>query len=224
MKTFVNFDLGALNVATFPVDRSVVAEIEPLLDQASDEGQFTTVRSKWNSDLQWLSAASPDGFQRFQSAFDRLRVGASVAEHLDIDRAPRLYAGFLVIRRRCTAPDFHVDWIDTGNEAFTFMTPITGSREDFGLLYRKVNGAFGDYSYRAGEGIVFGDAFSHSTKPGESEQPVALLCFTFGTDKMEHWPKILRTAGYQSHLIQRPDGQFAVRDGDSWRTISQPVP
>jgi hypothetical protein len=41
---------------------------------------------------------------------------------------------------------------------------------------------------------------------------------------MANWDKILETAGYQSHLIQQPDGRFAVRDGDSWRTISPPAP
>jgi len=35
-----------------------------------------------------------------------------------------------------------------------------------------------------------------------------LLCFNFGTDKMEHWPSIERTAARQGLLICRPDGAF----------------
>ena len=63
-----------------------------------------------------------------------------------------------------------------------------------------------------GEAIIFGDNFSHSTKPGRSTKPVILLSFTFGTDKMEHWEKIFRTAGYQSKLVCRPDGEFQWLD------------
>jgi len=41
---------------------------------------------------------------------------------------------------------------------------------------------------------------------------VVLLCFTFGTDKMEHWEKIRATAGYRSRMVRRPDGAFDVRE------------
>jgi hypothetical protein len=32
--------------------------------------------------------------------------------------------------------------------------------------------------------LIFGDGFLHATKPGQSDEPVVLLSFTFGTDKM----------------------------------------
>lgn len=223
MRNFVNFDLGAVNVATMPVDAGIVAEFAPLIGTSQNSDAFVVVRPKWNSDLQWVSAGSIASFEHFQSAFDRLGVASTVAEYLDLDLAPRLYAGFLVIRSRCSAPNFHLDWVDTGNEAFTFMTPITGALPDFGLLYDKVNGTIGDYAYRPGEGILFGDGFRHSTKPGHSDEPVALLCFTFGTDKMKHWDSILRTAGYQSKLVQQPDGSFAALEDGVWRSLSNPA-
>ena len=52
-----------------------------------------------------------------------------------------MYAGFLVTRRRCSDPDFHVDWRDTGGQAFTLMTPVSGNASGFGLLYRDESGS-----------------------------------------------------------------------------------
>jgi hypothetical protein len=68
-----------------------------------------------------------------------------------------------------------------------------------------------EYAYRRGEAIILGDHFSHSTRPGASPEPVALLSFTFGTDRMEHWDKIALTAGRQSDLFRLPDGRFQRR-------------
>jgi hypothetical protein len=78
------------------------------------------------------------------------------------------------------------------------------------MLYKKLNGTIAEYDYTIGEALIFGDHFIHSTKPGASDEPVVLLSFTFGTDKMEHWDKILHTAGYQSNLIRQPDGEFVA--------------
>jgi hypothetical protein len=63
-----------------------------------------------------------------------------------------------------------------------------------------------------GEAVIFGDKFLHSTKPAQSERPVILLSFTFGTDKMKHWPKIWESIGTQSNLVRLPNGTFLVRD------------
>jgi hypothetical protein len=224
LKSFVNFDLGALNVLTIPVDRKVVAEFESLSRGPFRDDDYAILNPKWNSDLQWISANTLDSFAIFQSAFDRLGIAEHVRQHLDLEHEPRLYAGFLLLRSSCSDTNFHVDWIDTGNQAFTFITPLDEHSRDFGIIYRKLTGTIGEYGYKPGEGIMFGDNFCHSTKPGLSEEPVRLLCFQFGTDKMEYWDKILATAGYQSLLIQQPDGQFAVREGSSWTVQPQPRP
>jgi hypothetical protein len=220
----MNFEMGALNVMTVPVDQETVSSFAPLAHRVANDAGFAVLRPTWNSDIQWISANTPETFARFQSAFDRLGVAAHVTPYLDLDSAPRLYAGFVLVRSKCTDTNFHFDWIDTGNEAFTLITPMDERIHGFGLVYEKVTGAIGEYDYSPGEAVIFGEKFLHSTKPGQSDEPVAMLCFQFGTDKMTKWDKILETAGYQSHLIQRPDGQFAVRDGDSWRTISQSAP
>ena len=149
------------------------------------------MRPPWESDIQWISASSPEAFERFENAFMKLGVAAHVAPYLDLDREVRLYAGFLVTRRSCSKPNFHLDWERTNNEAFTLITPVSAYSTGFStLLHPKLNGEIGEYYYIPGEAIIFGDHFSHSTKPGETDEPVALLSFTFGTDKMVHWDKI----------------------------------
>jgi len=41
---------------------------------------------------------------------------------------------------------------------------------------------------------------------------VSLLVFNFGTDKMDHWEKLVRTQQRQCPLVQRPDGKFIKVD------------
>ena len=208
MKHFINRAMLAPNVVTIPVDAAIVDEVGSIAADYGDRSRFCVARPSWNSDMAWVSANDEATFARFQSAFDRLDVAGHFKPYLDLDRAVRLYCGFLVIRSRCDAPNFHCDWLDTNNEAFTLITPVTDHAEDFGLLYRRLDGQIGEYRYRRGEAIVLGDSFDHSTKPGASAKPVVLLSFTFGTDRMEHWDKIARTAATQSALYQLPDGSF----------------
>lgn len=207
----MNRDMLALNVMTFPVDRAIVDEFASL----PEDGRFSRLSpsKEWNSDIEWISAADETTFEVFQSAFDRLGIAAHAAPYLDIETTVRLYAGFLVVRSRCTETHFHVDWSETNNEAFTFLTPVGGSAPGFGMLYKRLDESIGEYGYTAGEGIAFGDKFQHSTQPGESEQPVVLLCFVYGTDKMQHWPQISRTVGTQVTHLRQPDGKFTRAAG-----------
>ena len=212
MKHFLGTDLAAPNVLTVAIDHEIVREFLPLAQSSGSLTGYAKMRPPWESDIQWISANSPEAFERFEDAFRKLGVAAHVAPYLDLDREVRLYAGFLVTRRSCSKPNFHLDWEGTNNEAFTLITPVSDNAAGFGLLYRKLNGEVGEYDYAPGEAIIFGDHFSHSTKPGQADEPVVLLSFTFGTDKMVHWDKIFRTAGYQSRLVRRPDGEFVRLD------------
>lgn len=217
MKHFLNKELLAPNAMTVPVDTAIVSEFDKLGHR--DAEGFGSVSPKWNSDIEWLSPSTAETHAIFESAFDRLGVADRVRPYLDIEREVRLYAGFLVIRSECAEPRFHFDWIKTGNEAFTLLTPVSANTEGFGLLYEKLTGDIGEYDYRLGEAIIFGDNFFHSTKPGSSQEPVVLLCFEFGTDKMEHWDKIYATVGKQSGMLRRPDGEFmrtGVRGGKGY--------
>lgn len=226
MKHFMNFDMGAPNVVTIPVDREVVGQFQTLAEGALAPDEYAVISPPWHSDIKWISPNNATSFAAFEAAFDQLGIADHVAQYLDLEERPRLYNGFLLVRTTCSDTNFHVDWADAGNEAFTFITPLDERAQGFGLVYEKVNGSIGEYDYRPGEGILFGDKFVHSTKPGQSERPVALLCFQFGTDKMKHWDKIMETAGYQSLYIQQPDGRFARRTkgllGTKWKVLRRP--
>lgn len=211
MKHFLNRDMLAPNVSTFAVDSQIVQRFG---DPESLGGTCSTIRPReWNSDIEWISAADEDTFETFRSAFDSLGIGARAAPYLDLHKEVALYAGFLVVRSRCSEPHFHVDWVNTNNEAFTCMMPASTNGAESGLLYKQLTGATAEYTYKAGEAIAFGDNFTHSTKPGQTDQPVVLLCFEYGTDKMEHWPAIYQTIGKQVTHLRQPDGRFVRAEG-----------
>jgi hypothetical protein len=208
MRQFINAELNVPNAKTIRLDPSIVAEFAhperlpcKLISVAPNQDQ-------WNSDIEWISPDDEDGFAVFESAFERLGIPAQAAPYLDIEREVRLFIGFLVIRSRCARPYFHTDWTRLNNEAFTVLTPVAGNAQNFGLLYGKLNGQIGHYEYRGGEGILFGDDFIHSTKPGRSDEPVVLLCFQFGSDKMKYWPAIFPQLETQATQVRRPDGVF----------------
>lgn len=206
MKHFINQEMLAPNVLTCPVDQEIVSEFKELVSTAPSDRNYSTYRPSWNSDIRWISANSEQAFGQFRSAFERLEVGQWVREYLDIDREVRLYAGFLHSRSHCSSPDFHVDWALTNNEAFTLLTPLAGLGTGQKLLYKKLTGEIAEYAYKPGEAILFGDHFLHSTPPGTFDPPFSLLVFNFGTDRMEHWDKVVKTVGTQCALICRPDG------------------
>lgn len=198
---------GSDTAWTTPVDERIVREFQ-LLEGRRSIRDFSVVRPRWNSDIRWMGPRSHRAYALFESAFRRLGVPGIIAPMLDIECEPRLYSGFLVARRHCSQPDFHHDWTDTGGQAFTLMTPVSYNAGGFGLLYRDRHGQVREYDYKAGEAIFFGDGFIHSTKPGTSTEDVVLLCFTFGTDRMEYWDRIKATSGSQSALVRRPNGEF----------------
>lgn len=199
------------------VDFDVVKEFAGLALRRPTR-HFSIVRPRWNSDIRWIGPRTEVAYRCFEDAFRRLGIAERVAPMLDLDREVRLYAGFLVTRKRCTLPDFHVDWRDTARQAYTMMTPVGIEGHGFGLLYRDDSGRVRDYDYRTGEALFFSDDFLHSTKPGAAQEDVVLLCFTFGTDRMRYWEQIKATSGSQSALMRRPDGEFErVSLWRSWR-------
>jgi hypothetical protein len=210
MKQFINAELNAANAKIIPVDRAIVEEFAK--PEQLPCKLVSVAPGGWNSDIEWISPDDETGAALFESAFERLGIPAQAAPYLDIEHEVRLFAGFLVIRSRCARPYFHADWTELNNEAFTVLTPVTGDVEDFGLLYGKLDGEVGNYDYRRGEAILFGDNFVHSTRPGRSDEPVVLLCFQFGSDKMKYWPGIVSQMDTQSTQVRRSDGVL-VRTG-----------
>jgi hypothetical protein len=216
MRHFFNQELRVFNAMTAPIDPAITREFEPLCRGGLNPTDYDVVKPSgrnWHSDIHWISAATPETFRKFESAFERSGIPELMAPYMDLEHEVRLYAGFLVVRSLCTEPYFHVDWKKLNNEAFTLLTPITDNAGDFGLLYKTYDGSEAEYRYTSGEAIVFGDHFKHSTKPGRSDQPVAMLCFEFGSDRMEHWDKVYDSMGTQARLHRKPDGEFIRADG-----------
>jgi hypothetical protein len=208
MKHFLNKEFLAPNILTVPVDAALIRErMSPHMGRLDSRRLFST-SPRWDSDMRWVSAISEDAFTEFQSLFDELGVAKFVEPYLDLEHEVRLYSGFLVERSVCEKPNFHTDWVDANNEAFTLLTPITDNSKGFGLLYKRLDGEIGEYDYKLGEALIIGDAFVHSTRPGRSAEPVVLLSFTFGTDKMVHWENIAKTALRQGRLVRLPNGAF----------------
>src|SRR4030095_9275549 len=185
MKHFLNKEMMAPNVMKVPVDATIIKESLPSWSGEIDREKFAIVSPAWASDIRWISARSVEASADFQRLFDRLAIARFVEPYLDLECAVRLYSGFLVTRSVCEKPNYHLDWRNTNNEAFTLLPPVTDNSSGFGMLYRKLDGTVGEYEYQLGEALIMGDHFSHSTRPGRSEEPVVLLSFTFGTDKME---------------------------------------
>jgi hypothetical protein len=206
MKHFLDSELQALNAKRIRVDEAIVAEFE---GPSRLPGRFVRLAggNSWNSDVEWICPQDEEAFAAFESAFDRLGIAAHAAPYLDTDRGVRLFSGTIIIRSRCTSPFFHADWRKLNNEAFTVITPITANSDAFGLLYKDLKGREAEYRYRVGEAIMFGDNFVHSVKPGRSDEPVMLLSFELGTDKMKHWDAI-KAHRPGTPLLKQPDGSF----------------
>ena len=144
-----------------------------------------------------------------------------MAPWIDVDVGVRMYSAFYVVRSRCSAPNLHTDWDDAvGTNAFTLLAPLEDyPTTNFQMLYQDASGSreLRRYRYRPEEAVVFTSRFYHSTEPGVAlggaAQPHAFLCFTFGSDKVEHWPTIAPTiSGYQSRVLRRWDGSFALTE------------
>lgn len=209
---FLNRSLLAPNVMTAPVDAEIVDEFKSLAHSPFKDDMFAEVKPDWASDVRWISPLDEQGFAVFQSAFDRMEIAKWVEPHLDIDREVRLYSGFLVIRTCCTDPSFHLDWTDECNQGLTLLTPIGRNAGQLGLLYERLDGTIGRYQYRRGEALILGSRFVHSSEPGQSQQPEALLSFTFGTDRMRYWPGLAATAARQGRFYRRPDGKYCFNE------------
>lgn len=222
-KHFINSDFIAPNVLEIEVDISVLAEMAPVIAGLKQLGLVTgpvdigngvklfSTHPTWKSDILWISQADRAGYDYFEDIFRRLRIAEKVAPKIAHDREIVMYSGFFVTRSFCNEPDFHHDWIDADNDAFTFLAPISDNCGELGLIFKNLREQQGHYTYGLGKGLVFGDYFLHSTAPGRASGSTVFLSFTFGTDRMDNWPKIAKTAAAQGMFYRQPDGQFITR-------------
>jgi hypothetical protein len=224
VEKFVNEEMAAPNVLRVPIDLAVTRRVGRFPRSRIGRLKYYSKGPTWRSDIRWYSPRFEHSFHRFRSIFDDLDVARHVEPFVDLAEEVRVFNCFLLVRSKCEEANFHLDWRDANNEAFTLITPLTDNFSGFGMLYKRLDGSIGEYEYKLGEAIIFGDDFVHSTKPGVADEPVVLLCFNFGTDKMEHWPNIARTAARQSLLVRRPDGQFQrLTVGQRVRNVVGPI-
>ena len=170
------------------------------------------VQPNWNSDISWHSPNTLKDFKLFNEIFIKFNIEKVIKEGLKLNSNLVVYCGFLVVRSRCEAANFHTDWIETGLNAFTLITPLVAQGEDLGLLYKKSDSTVGKYLYKPGEAIVFSEGFIHSSMPTSSNRKIVLLSYTFGTDDMALWPSLSKTIGTQSNIIRLPNGDFKIKN------------
>lgn len=218
---FLNPSLMARNVLEFDVPQAILDELAPLAEAArtmeEDKATYTLPGGQklynqrpaaWKSDICWLSNADEATYWWFDGLLRRLRLDEAVAPFVAHDAVIRLYSGFFVTRSRCEAHDMHRDWLTEGNTAFTVMAPLTPNACAMGLAYVSVRGEEREYRYRMGKGVAFGSGFVHSTAIGRLDERAVFLSLTFGTDRMDEWKTIERTAGRQGRFFCQPDGVF----------------
>lgn len=224
--TFLNPALMAMNVLEFEVPDAILAELAPLADAVRAMEANETVYALpggvrlynqrppgWKSDICWLSNADEAAYRWFETLFRRLKLDETVAPFVAHDSQIRLYSGFFVTRSHCDALDRHYDWFTEQNCAFTTMIPLTANAAGMGLTYETVQGPERYYAYRQGKGIAFGAGFYHSTAVGHLDERAVFLSLTFGTDRMDEWEMIEKTAGRQGRFICQPDGVFRTIGG-----------
>ena len=248
-----NTTLCAPNVWEVPVPADVLADAKAIFDDSSLKQAFHRLRvgdaahmrhpararglsffvlrssadggmGGMSSDITWISVDDQHTYDAFDGLFRRIQLERTFGSVVQHSGRLRMFSAVFVVRSRCAAPHFHVDYADeVGAQGLTLMTPLGSFRNtsSFNLVYGtaphgspKPVGAPVRYVYREGTGIAFGAKFRHSTEPGiahEEDGVHVYLCFTFGTDQMEHWPSIAKTiGGNQSRVIVRPDGALCL--------------
>jgi tetratricopeptide (TPR) repeat protein len=209
---FLNKELNTSNVVEFSFDAKILDGIKKIASSTLRRDDFFCMHPKWSSDIQWESNYSFKSFKIFNDVFKKLLNNDGmqvVREHIAHKEQIMMYGGSLVIRSKCTATNFHVDWTpESGNNAFTLITPIIQPSDGVNLLFKDNEGLERQYEYEVGKCIAFGSHFLHSTEVGTSSSPTVLLSMNFGTDLMDDWDAISKTAANQGLFYRLPNGHF----------------
>ena len=210
-KLFINNALKAPNVLEIKFDFNL---IKYLMEEINKDDLHTTSPS-WNSNIKWISNNSFRSYSVFYECFNKLQLSRIFQQFVEHNKKIILYSGFFVSRSTCSDFNFHHDWItECQNNAFTLIAPLIHPKDGMNLIYKDIDGKDRKYKYEVGKGIVFGSDFMHSTDKGISTSPSVLLSMTFGTDKMNLWEPISKTALYQGNLVRLPNGNFVNHSFD----------
>lgn len=213
-----NRQLAADNVIIINFDENLNEKIDKTLNYREFYSRGFKVTPQWNGDLTWISPNCIEDHRLFEDIFfNKLNIpGRLLEENIRLPYNIRMYCGFIVTRSICNAPTFHVDWKNTGNNAFTLITPLSPASDELGLIYKTRKGDLAIYKYQPGQAIIFCDNFLHSSLPTKTPSLARLLSFTFGTDDMAIWPNLEETAGLQSNIFRLPNGDFRIRNLDAY--------
>ena len=111
---------------------------------ATPAGPFFVFRAGqamgWNSDISWVSVDDSATHQEFDAIFRALQVPERLGKFIEHTTRVQLYCAFFVVRKSCTAPHWHEDYVaDLGTNAMTLITPIRtyAPRKGFEVFVRK---------------------------------------------------------------------------------------
>ncbi len=171
-----------------------------------DDLQFH-VTSYGTAPLLWISNNNAHTYALFKSFMDELDIMDDIKELVDFENKIEVYCGFFVVGKKMDRETWHKDFQDDAN-AYTLITPLFELDESHGqLMYKDETSATKVHEYKMNEAVVFGDGFEHATQPyPETDNLRVMLSFTFGTDKVEHWPVLKQTIGEQSNYMILPCG------------------
>ena len=156
--------------------------------------------------LLWFSNNDAETYGIFRRFFDALSIENAVRELVDCRDGIVMYCGFLVIGDRAPAAQWHNDYADGAN-AFTLITPLFELEPAHGHLLYKLGDQTERYQYTLGEGILFGEKTPHTTEPyPQSSKKRVLASMTFGTDKLEYWPRLRESLDSQAQYFMLPCG------------------
>jgi hypothetical protein len=166
--------------------------------------------------LLWFSNNNRESYQIYKRFFDNLNIQNEIKKLVDFDENIIMYSGFLVIGNQANTDLWHYDYYPNSN-AYTLITPLFNPEAIHGdLQYELSNKQVEIYKYSLKEAIIFGDKFMHSTEPYEyTDKFRILVSITFGTDKIEYWKLIKKTAVasniIRSHYFILPCGHIRGR-------------
>lgn len=171
-----------------------------------DEQQFH-ITSYGTAPLLWISNNNAHTYEIFKSFMDELDIMDDIKELVDFENKIEVYCGFFVVGKKMDRETWHNDFQDGAN-GYTLITPLFELDGSHGhLMYKDRAANTKIHEYKMSEAVVFGDGFEHATQLyPETDELRVMLSFTFGTDKIEHWPVLKQTIGAQSNYMILPCG------------------
>lgn len=161
--------------------------------------------------LLWVSNNNEETYGIFRRFFDSLEIETEIRKLVDHREKIIVYCGFLVVGDRAPATHWHNDFAPGAN-AFTLITPLFELAPGHGHLLYKLRDETLRYQYIKNEAIFFGEKTSHTTEPYEpSDKKRVLVSLTFGTDKLEYWPRLKASLDSQAQYFKLPCGHVFGR-------------